>query len=371
MPSVILTILKVIGIILLVLLLLVLTVLLLVLFVPVRYRVSGSYEDAPEGEAYVTWLLRLIGVRAGWKDGLYARVRVLCFNVWSMDPEKKPADDDDYDMFEGLDEAESLNNAGEAPQTAAESAQPPEGSAEGPAEETDTALPEEAGSQLPADTAAEEAAPEKPADAEPQHRPDFTGWQAEEAEEGEKFRDWEKEPKPKRRGKPKTAPDGEEAPAVPFDEKIDRKAEEIRKKLEALADKAASLKKKADGALSILNHRRTRRLKDYLILKIKRILKEILPRKYGGFVRFGFDDPAATGSAASAAALIYPVIQDRISVEPLFDRQEIAADLSLKGRIRLFVLVLTAAQVWFNRDFQYVFKRVKKYRKSLTEEDHG
>ena len=67
----------------------------------------------------------------------------------------------------------------------------------------------------------------------------------------------------------------------------------------------------------------------------------------------------------------YPVIQDRISVEPLFDRQEIAADLSLKGRIRLFVLVLTAAQVWFNRDFQYVFKRVKKYRKSLTEEDHG
>ncbi len=341
MPSVILTILKVIGIILLVLLLLVLTVLLLVLFVPVRYRVSGSYEDAPEGEAYVTWLLRLIGVRAGWKDGLYARVRVLCFNVWSMDPEKKPADDDDYDMFEGLDEAESLNDTAEAQQTAAESA------------------------------AAEEAAPEKPADTETLHRPDFTGWQAEEAEEGEKFRDWEKEPKPKRRGKPKTAPDGEAAPAVPLDEKIDRKAEEIRKKLEALADKAASLKKKADGALSILNHRRTRRLKDYLILKIKRILKEILPRKYGGFVRFGFDDPAATGSAASAAALIYPVIQDRISVEPLFDRQEIAADLSLKGRIRLFVLVLTAAQVWFNRDFQYVFKRVKKYRKSLTEEDHG
>ena len=142
MPSVILTILKVIGIILLVLLLLVLTVLLLVLFVPVRYRVSGSYEDAPEGEAYVTWLLRLIGVRAGWKDGLYARVRILCFNVWSMDPEKKPADDDDYDMFEGLDEAESLNDTAEAQQTAAESAQPPEGSAEGSAEETDTALPE-------------------------------------------------------------------------------------------------------------------------------------------------------------------------------------------------------------------------------------
>lgn len=370
MPSVILTILKVIGIILLVLLLLVLTVLLLVLFVPVRYRVRGNYKDAPEGEAHVTWLLRLIGVRAGWKDGLYARVRVLCFNVWSMEPEDTPADDD-YDMFEGLEETAAPAEAGGAGAGAADSgsgdagaAVPEESVKPGPEAGTGDAE----STPTPQGTGDAESTPEPQAAA---HRPDFTGWQAEEAEEGEKFRDWEKEPAPKRQKKPGTPQEADPGKGDSPGGTMDQKIAEIRKKLEALADKAASLKKKADGALSILNHRRTQRLRDYLIRKLRRILKEIVPRKYGGFVRFGFDDPCTTGQAASAAALLYPVIRDRISVEPLFDREEIAADLSFRGRIRLFVLVLTAAQVWFNRDFQYVFKRVRKYRKSLTEEDHG
>lgn len=358
MPSVILTILKVLGIILLVLLVLLLTVLLLVLFVPVRYRLSGKYEDAPEGEACVTWLLRLIGVRAGYKEGLFANVRVLCFKVWSMEP-GSGKEDEEEDMFAGLEEAEAEASGGSPEQ---EDIVPAEG-----------ALPaDDAGSAAETVPRTEEAPPavtEIPP--ETQHRPDFTGWQAEEAAEGEEFRPWEKEPVPKRPKKPKEQPDTETVPAAPLDEKIEAKIEAVRKKLEELTDKAASLKKKADGALAIVNHRRTQRLKDYLIRKIRRILKEIVPRKYGGFVRFGFEDPYTTGQAASAAALLYPVYRDRISVQPLFDREEIAADLDCRGRIRLFVLVLAAAQVWFNRDFQYVFKRVRKYKKTLTEEDHG
>lgn len=358
MPSVILTILKVIGIILLVLLVLLLTVLLLVLFVPVRYRVSGKYEEAPEGEACVTWLLRLIGVRAGYKDGIFANVRVLCFKVWSMEP-GSGKEEEEEDMFAGLEEAEAEVSGGS-----------PEPEESVPAAEI---LPaDDAGGGPETVPLTEELSPAVTENVpETQHRPDFTGWQAEEAEEGEKFRDWEKEPVPKRPKKPKTPPDTDAVPEVPLDEKIDAKIEAIRKKMEELTDKAASLKKKFDGAMAIVSHRRTQRLKDYLIRKIRRILREIVPRKYGGFVRFGFDDPFTTGQAASAAALLYPVYRDKISVQPLFDREEIAADLNCMGRIRLFVLVLAAAQVWFNKDFQYVFKRVRKYKKTLTEEDHG
>ncbi len=363
MPSVILTILKVIGIILLVLLALVLTVLLLVLFVPVRYRVSGKYEDAPEGEAYVTWLLRLIGVRAGWKDGLYAKVRVLCFNVWSLKPGGEA--EDEGNMFDGLpaDDADEAGTDALPEEAAAAGGEAPAGEEALTGESAGTeSLPEETSGT--AEDAAESAV----------HRPDFTGWQAEEAAEDEKMRPWPKEPKPEKKKKPKRPPDAggaEEAAAASPVDRIDARIAEIRKKLEALTDKAASLKKKADGALAIISHRRTQRLKDYLIKKIGRLIREIIPRKYGGFVRFGFDDPYTTGQAASAAAALYPVYQDRISVEPLFDRQEIAADLNFKGRIRLFVFVIAAAQIWFNRDFQYVFKRVRKYKKSLTEEDHG
>ena len=356
MPSVILTILKVTGIILLVLLVLLLTVLLLVLFVPVRYRLSGKYEDVPEGEACVTWLLRLIGVRAGYKDGIFANVRVLCFNVWSMEP-GSGSEEEEEDMFAGLEAAEEASggSAEKEESVPAAGSQPADHAGSG----TETVSGD--GEPSPAVT---ESLPDT------QNRPDFTGWQAEEASEGEQFRPWEKEPVPKRPKKPARPADAEGAPAAAADPS-GGKIEAVRKKLEELTDKAASLKKKADGALAIVNHRRTQRLKDYLIRKIRRILREVVPRKYGGFVRFGFDDPFTTGQAASAAALLYPIYRDQISVQPLFDREEIAADLNCRGRIRLFVLVLTAAQVWFNRDFQYVFKRVRKYKKTLTEEDHG
>ena len=358
MPSVILTILKVIGIILLVLLVLLLTVLLLVLFVPVRYRLSGKYEDVPEGEACVTWLLRLIGVRAGYKDGIFANVRVLCFNIWSMEPGSGSGEDEE-DMFAGLEEAEAEVSGGSpAEEESVPAAEPQPADDAGSGTETG---PGE-GELSPAVT---ESLPDT------QHRPDFSGWQAEEASEGEQFRPWEKEPVPKRPKKPARPANAEGTAPAAAAEPGGGKIEAVRKKLEELTDKAASLKKKADGALAIVNHRRTQRLKDYLIRKIRRILREIIPRKYGGFVRFGFDDPFTTGQAASAAALLYPVYRDQISVQPLFDREEIAADLNCRGRIRLFVLVLAAAQVWFNRDFQYVFKRVRKYKKTLTEEDHG
>ena len=45
------------------------------------------------------------------------------------------------------------------------------------------------------------------------------------------------------------------------------------------------------------------------------------------------------------------------------DREEIFADLSLKGHVRLFPFAAAAAQIWFNRDFQTVFKRLKNRKK--------
>ena len=68
--AILLTILKVIGIILLVILGIVLLLICLVLFVPVRYRIRGRFDDEEKrGTATVSWLLHAISVTAGYGAG--------------------------------------------------------------------------------------------------------------------------------------------------------------------------------------------------------------------------------------------------------------------------------------------------------------
>lgn len=109
-------ILKIIGIILLILLILILFILTVVLFVPIRYRADGSYEN--EGNKYVihakaNWILHIIRVRFDLcREGQDKEVKVLFFKVYPKPEEasgvlgerKAPEDfseDDDDDEDEG------------------------------------------------------------------------------------------------------------------------------------------------------------------------------------------------------------------------------------------------------------------------------
>lgn len=303
MLSVIPVILKCAGILLLFLLALVLLLLLLLLFVPIRYSGRGLYETSPEAEVRVSWLLKLVRFRLDYKSGIDAEARLGFLKLWSMKtvPEE---------TGEGATETEYTD------------------------EEFTEALEQE----LPAEEAAQEFHGEQAAvsQAEP-----AAASHEEALPEEETISDAPSKKKRKYAGTPET----------------------IDEKFEKIMDKVYSVKDKIDEGLAFLNEDSTKRLILLLKKKLIRILKEICPRDYGGEVRFGFSDPFTTGQAASAAAVLYPVYQDRIHVEPRFDREEIFADLSLRGRIRLFPLAAAAVQIWFSRDFQKVFKRLKNRNK--------
>ena len=318
MLSVIPVILKCAGIFLLFLLALVLLLILLVLFVPVRYSGRGLYETAPEAQVRVSWLLKLVNVRLNYKNGIDAEARLGFLKLWSMKTAKDENADDaagteytDEELAEALEQEESSPAAAEGSH-----AEPPEAAGE----ETAAAQEEPAAAvqEVPPAEFHQEAVPEEEtAGAAPRKK------------------------KKKYTGTPET----------------------IDEKFEKIMDKVYGVKDKIDEGIAFLNEESTRRLILLLKKKLFRLLKEICPRDYGGEVRFGFSDPFTTGQAASAAAVLYPVYQDRIHVEPRFDREEIFADLSLKGHVRLFPFAAAAAQIWFNRDFQTVFKRLKNRKK--------
>ena len=319
MLSVIPVILKCVGILLLFLLALVLLLILLLLFVPVRYSGRGIYETSPEAQVRVSWLLKLVNVRLDYKNGIDAEARLGFLKLWSMKtvPEENAEDAagteySDEELMEALKQEESSPAATEEFH-AEPAAEPREEPAAVPQEE-----PAPAAQEVPAAEFHQEAVPEEePAGPAPRKK------------------------KKKYTGTPET----------------------IDEKFEKIMDKVYEVKDKIDEGIAFLNEESTRRLILLLKKKLFRLLKEICPRDYGGEVRFGFSDPFTTGQAASAAAVLYPVYQDRIHVEPRFDREEIFADLSLKGHVRLFPFAAAAAQIWFNRDFQTVFKRLKNRKK--------
>ena len=335
MLSVIPVILKCAGILLLFLLALVLLLILLVLFVPVRYSGRGLYETAPEAQVRVSWLLKLVNVRLDYKNGIDAEARLAFLKLWSMKtaPEENAEDTagteyTDEELAEALEQEESSPAAAEGSH-----AEPPAGTHGESAAETHG----EPAAEAHGEPAAEE--PEAP------------------AAQGQET--------PAAESRPEAVP--EEETSVPAPRKKKKKytgtPETIDEKFEKIMDKVYGVKDKIDEGIAFLNEESTRRLILLLKKKLFRLLKEICPRDYGGEVRFGFSDPFTTGQAASAAAVLYPVYQDRIHVEPRFDREEIFADLSLKGHVRLFPFAAAAAQIWFNRDFQKVFKRLKNRKK--------
>lgn len=72
------TILKVIGIILLVVLALILTVLLCVLFVPVKYRAVGSFDNTDiRAKAHVSWLFHLFALHIEYTDETDGYIRLV------------------------------------------------------------------------------------------------------------------------------------------------------------------------------------------------------------------------------------------------------------------------------------------------------
>lgn len=104
------TILKVIGIILLVVLALILTALLCVLFVPVKYRAVGSFDNTDiRAKAHVSWLLHLFALHIEYADETdgYIRLAFVKKRLFDdSDSEYEKCEDDEYN--EKATETDSL-----------------------------------------------------------------------------------------------------------------------------------------------------------------------------------------------------------------------------------------------------------------------
>lgn len=89
-----------------------------------------------------------------------------------------------------------------------------------------------------------------------------------------------------------------------------------------------------------------------------KVLKHILPRKISGNVTFGFEDPSKTGQLLAGISVFYPLYYKQINISPDFTQNILLGDVNIKGRIYLCVLVKTAVLVYFDKNIQYMKKKI-------------
>ena len=103
----------------------------------------------------------------------------------------------------------------------------------------------------------------------------------------------------------------------------------------------------------------------------KAILRHLLPYKISGTIRFGTDDPAKTGMILGLVSVFYPSLPEDLVIEPDFTESCLETDLSVKGRIVLFVLLIHAIKILMCKDVREMIRCMRsKNKKTKVKKKH-
>jgi len=317
MLTIFLTILKILGILLLVVIGLLILGILAILFVPLRYDGKISYNDKNQCVAtQITWLFRLICIEGGYQEKVYARARLLWFTLWKWKADEKENDKEDH--LESADYSEE-----ELDRLLEERSQKEESKEETKEETKEAKVIEEKLDEPDAEENLTEVQPTEIelTEAEPKEV-ELNEAKSNEAESKEK--------KPKK---------------IQF-QQIGKRIKEIKEKIKHIKEMASD--------------QRIHRAILLLIDGAWKMVRHSLPRKIKGRAKFGFEDPSTTGQVLTYVSLLYPCYVKSVELVPMFTEKVIDLDLYFRGRVRLFSLIWICVKIWFDRNFRYLYKKVKK-----------
>ncbi|MDY5215955.1 MAG: hypothetical protein SPH91_02310 [Lachnospiraceae bacterium] len=307
--SIFLLILKIIGIILLSIISLLLIIIALILFVPIRYRIiANKFEDSDfYAEIKLTWLLHFINILIKYTDDLYYRVRVILIPIKKSDNLKKHKNNSkktepDPNDTKSIDERENISDK-----------------------------------SVNEDISDNEISKDK--------------------EEIVSTSDL----------------DENDDDNIKFDEnkgiiykirfvltKFFEFLFNIKEKLNEAYNTVVNIVKDIDYYINALKDERNKKVISLCLSQASSIINNIKPKVFNGNLTIGIDDPYTMGQILSIYGILFPIIHDKITINPVYDKEVIEGDLYIKGRISVFVLIRAAIKIYFNRDYKRMIKIFKK-----------
>ena len=333
--TVFLMILKIIGLILLGLLGLLLLLVLLVLFVPVRYSGRGLKEPGVlRAEVGVTWLLHLVRFKGTYEHKNFRmNLKVLFFTIMDSGGEEKDEEKEEDISFETEEDAGLFTE--DSLQEIRFKADRDEGSEEGKEENGKSEAKEE--------TLREERAEED--SKEPEKAESDTLKDAEASKEHTETKEHGENKGHRRPKKPEKHEKNSGNEEISLKDRIGNLINN-RDYLERAWEKKKDVIKKALG-------------------RVKKLIIHVLPHKIQGYVEYGFEDPALTGEVLGVIAVLYSRTGHKLKICPDFENRVLNADVTLKGKIRIFTFLLLFVLVYFNKEL----RRTWKYVRHLSEVD--
>ena len=144
--------------------------------------------------------------------------------------------------------------------------------------------------------------------------------------------------------------------------KIEQITEKIKCTYRKFCDKINQITEKKDKISDFL----TDETHKNAFLKLKNaafhLFKILKPKKIQGEITFGFEDPSLTGRILAWISMIYPWIGEHTDITPDFEHRTLSGDLSIRGRLYVITLVVTAIRLILSKAVRRSFKDIRNFK---------
>ena len=324
MVHIILLILKIAGIVLLSLLGILILLVLMVLFVPVRYNISADYHSRLTANIKISWLLNVLRLKASYANDLSVKAYAMFFKIFdnNSDKEKKQKNK------EGDKYIDDMYGADSSQETAGQYAAGRQNETSGAGNSQDTAVQVEA---LEADIK--------------QHIESRSNNQHNEDDKHNRQSVSQPDKKKDLIGRLKAALNSVKDKLISIKSKF-------KKLLKAIVDKKRSAWQKINDLKVIINDEENKELVRLIKKELKELIREITPVKYDVNVRYGCEEPYMTGRILGVIAVIYGITGVQFNITPEFEQKVLEGDIYMKGRVRIYRLLLIALRIYKNNRFR-------------------
>lgn len=331
--SIILSVLKIIGITLLVLLILFILLLCLILFVPIRYKVYAGKDEAVCIKAKITYLFHVITVPGGYmEEKMSAKIKVFGLTVKDFFPsEEKLKKQEEKQRKKEEKKKKKEAKLKKKLVKKAKNKKEPVNIAQNKSKPVKEEVKSVKETVKPVERKPVEKQPKEPTQSGNEQG---TEKEAEPKEEKESFLQ----------------------KLTTFVKKLIDKIKNIKYTICNLVDKIVNIKETVLWYYNLFQEEATKRALKSAKTQGGRFLKHIKPRKFKGYVEFGFDDPATTGDIFGKLCMFYPIYADNVVIIPDFERNVLKGELELKGRIYIITLLHIAWKVIFDQDIRKLYE---------------